>query len=117
MTLSKREYLKMWYGFDCMCSHCKVSLPPPSPQARAPSPPLRPPLFTEHSRFLLPEYKSLLAEDSRMVPSSSAAVLYTVTLGVPCAIRGADRQRYSISVLAFRFARMGIGYRCTHWKR
>ena len=26
MTLSKREYLRKWYGFDCMCSHCKAYL-------------------------------------------------------------------------------------------
>jgi hypothetical protein len=26
MTLTKREYLKTWYGFDCMCAHCKAYL-------------------------------------------------------------------------------------------
>ena len=26
MTLSKREYLKLWYGFDCLCCHCKAYL-------------------------------------------------------------------------------------------
>ncbi len=26
MTLSKREFLQKWYGFDCMCNHCKAYL-------------------------------------------------------------------------------------------